>query len=128
MKKIIFSLLLSTATIAFSYAQEENWIDITEDYIQNPRFDGNSNTGWTYTSDASSQQLTYEAMEFWNGTFDIHQTITVPNGKYLISVQAYFRNKDNDTGYKEYSNGTENITGYLYANNCLLYTSPSPRD
>lgn len=117
MKKIIFSLLLSTATIAFSYAQEENWIDITEDYIQNPRFDGNSNTGWTYTSDASSQQLTYEAMEFWNGTFDIHQTITVPNGKYLISVQAYFRNKDNDTGYKEYSNGTENITGYLYANN-----------
>ena len=100
MKKIIFSLLLSTATIAFSYAQEENWIDITEDYIQNPRFDGNSNTGWTYTSDASSQQLTYEAMEFWNGTFDIHQTITVPNGKYLISVQAYFRNKDNDTAYK----------------------------
>ena len=117
MKKIIFSLLLSTATIAFSYAQEQNWIDITEDYIQNPGFDGNSNIGWTYTSDASSQQLTYEAMEFWNGTFDIHQTITVPNGKYLISVQAYFRTKDNDTGYSEYNNGTENITGYLYANN-----------
>ena len=93
-----------------------SWIDITDTYIKNPRFDNNSSQGWEYTSDASSQQTGYEGMEFWNGTFDIHQTIEVPNGKYRLSVQSYYRTTDNDWAYSNYADGTEEITAYLYAN------------
>ena len=94
----------------------KDWIDVTDTYIQNPRFDNNSSQGWEYTSDASSQQTGYEGMEFWNGTFDIHQTLSVPNGKYRLSVQSYYRTTDNDWAYNNYANGTEELTAYLYAN------------
>lgn len=112
---------LLTACIAFLSLpaiglKAQEWIDITGEYLKNPGFDNNSNAGWTYTN-VSSTQCTYEAMEFWQGTFDIYQTVEVPNGKYRVSVQAYFRTKDNNAGYSEYTAGTEDITGYLYANN-----------
>lgn len=117
MKKRFFALLFLATAMHFTCMQAQSWIDITEDYVKSPNFDGNNNSGWVYTSDASSQRMDYEAMEFWQGTFHIHQTLEVPNGKYRISAQAYFRAKDNNTGYQEYQNGAENITGFLYANN-----------
>ena len=95
----------------------DSWLDVTDIYIENPRFDANSNKGWTYTSDATSQSTGNEGMEFWNGTFDIHQTLQVPNGKYRLSVQAYYRTGDNGWAYDQYTNGTEEITAYIYANN-----------
>ena len=95
----------------------KQWMDVTDTYIKNPRFDNNTSLGWEYTSNASSQQTGYEGMEFWNGTFDIHQTITdLPEGKYRISVQAYYRTGDNGISYERYANGTESIPAYLYAN------------
>lgn len=103
-----------------SFAFAQSWIDLTDGYIQNPSFDNNMSTGWTYTSDANSQALNYNAMEFWQGTFNIYQTANVPNGKYRVSVQAYFRTNTNDIGYSDYKNGTEVITGYLYANDEMV--------
>ena len=109
---------LTTLLIALSSASvfAQNWTDLTSEYIQNPSFDNNTSTGWTFKSDAHSQAVNYNAMEFWQGTFDIYQTLAVPNGKYRISVQAYFRTNSNDIAYQDYQNNTENITGYLYAN------------
>ena len=109
-----FALLAFVATPILAMAQ--TWMDLTDEYIQNPNFDNNMSTGWTYTSDAHSQVVNYNAMEFWQGTFNIYQTLAVPNGKYRISVQAYFRTNSNDIAYQDYQNNTENITGYLYAN------------
>ena len=109
-------LALLLAFVTPSIAMGQSWLDLTNEYIVNPNFDNNQSTGWTYTSNASSQQLNYEAMEFWYGTFDIYQTINVPNGKYRISVQAYYRTEDNNNAYTKYENGEENITAYLYAN------------
>ena len=109
-----FALLAFVATPILAMAQ--SWMDLTDEYIQNPNFDNNMSTGWTYTSDAHSQVVNYNAMEFWQGTFNIYQTLAVPNGKYRISVQAYFRTNSNDIAYQDYQNNTENITGYLYAN------------
>lgn len=94
----------------------DSWIDITDIYIENPGFDGNSIQGWTFTSDASSQTTGYEGMEFWNGTFNIYQTVEVPNGKYRLSAQAYYRTTDNDIAYNNHINGTEELTAHLYAN------------
>lgn len=118
MKKLFATLTLVTLLFPFGSlnAQTASWLDITSEYIQNPGFDDNSSTGWVYTANASGINNRLNAMEFWQGTFNIYQDLRVPNGKFRISVQAYFRAKDNDTGYQEYLNGTENITGYLYAN------------
>ena len=92
------------------------WVDVTNAYIVNPGFDGNSKEGWKINSNAHSQTAGNDAMEFWNGRFDINQTVYVPNGKYRLSVQAYYRPTTNDVGFWDYLNGTEHITGYLYAN------------
>lgn len=115
--KAIFTACVISLSLPFMGIKAQEWIDITSEYLKNPGFDNNSSAGWTYTSDASAQRCTYETMEFWQGTFDIYQTVKVPDGKYRVSVQAYFRSSsDNNAGYDEYTSGTENITGYLYAN------------
>lgn len=115
--KTFLTACIVSAFLPVTVIKAQEWIDITSEYLINPGFDNNSSAGWTYTSDAAAQRCTYETMEFWQGTFDIYQTVEVPNGKYRVSVQAYFRNsQDNSTGYNEYISGNENITGYLYAN------------
>ena len=117
MKAFLTACIISIS-IPLVEARAQEWIDITNEYLKNPGFNNNSNTGWTYTSDASAQRCTYETMEFWNGTFDIYQIMDVPNGKYRIGVQAYFRSaQENSSGYNTYISGKEVITGYLYANN-----------
>ena len=108
-----FALLAFVATPILAMAQ--SWIDLTDEYITNPSFE-NGNMGWKFNSNASSQAVNYQTMEFWNGTFNIYQENNVPNGKYRIHVQAYYRTGNNGTAYQEYTNGTENITAYLYAN------------
>ncbi len=114
--------LLVTMTCAAMYAvalpasADKQWIDITDQYVSNPGFDGNSLTGWTYEATAGGRGAACEAMEFWNGTFNIHQTVTgLQQGRYRLSVNAYFRCQDNDNGYSTYLNGNENITGLMYA-------------
>ena len=82
-----------------------NWIDLTDYFIESPRFDNNSSVGWTVESNAHSQNKSYNTMEFWNGTFNIYQTINVPNGKYRLSVQSF---------YSPAYEGSD--MGYLYAN------------
>ena len=95
---------------------EDGWVDVTSFLVQNPGFDNNSGDGWTWECNARSQQRTYDAMEFWYGTFNIWQTLEgLPSGKYRLSVQAYYRTSNNNTGYANYQNGTEEITAYMYA-------------
>ena len=114
--------LLVTMTCAAMYAvalpasADKQWIDITDQYVTNPGFDGGSLIGWTYEATAGGRGAACEAMEFWNGTFNIHQTVTgLQQGRYRLSVNAYFRCQDNDNGYSTYLNGNENITGLMYA-------------
>ena len=83
--KAIFTACVISLSLPFMGIKAQEWIDITSEYLKNPGFDNNSSAGWTYTSDASAQRCTYETMEFWQGTFDIYQTVKVPNGKYRIS-------------------------------------------
>ena len=116
MKRFI-TILLATCTHLFTHATPTTeWIDITNAYIDNPRFDNGSVKGWTINSNAQSQNTGYGGMEFWHGWFDLNQSINLPNGKYRLSVQAYYRTTDDNTAYKSYANETEDITAYLYAN------------
>ena len=109
-------IMLLALCIGTPVRAEKGWIDVTAKYLKNPGFDGNSNAYWTYTSDAHSQTVRCEAMEFWNGTWDLYQVISnLPAGEYRMTVQAYYRCMDNDPGYQNYLNGTEDITGVMYA-------------
>ena len=113
MKKLILSCIWACLAIGVHAA---DWIDVTNVFIQNPRFDNNSNEGWIWQSDAWSQTVRVECMEFWNGTFNIWQDLSgLPQGKYRLSVQAFYRTGDNNQGYEAYTNGSENIPAYLYA-------------
>lgn len=95
------------------------WLDVTESYIVNPGFE-KSTDGWLIDSEVSNARAEYGGMEFWNGWFDICQTIEVPNGKYRLSVQAYYRTNVDDMAYEDYSYGTDDITAYLYANDVAV--------
>ena len=68
--KICFISLLSLCATATS-AQE--WIDLTDAYVENPRFDNNAVNGWTLQGSAPTKTTGYEGFEFWGGTFGIQQ-------------------------------------------------------
>lgn len=55
-------------------------------------------------------------MQQWNGTFDLYQTLNVPNGKYKMSVQGFYRDGNADEAADRYSGGVEEIRAYIYAN------------
>lgn len=114
-KRLLFATLFLSMTPIASPADNE-WIDITESYLTNPNFDNNSNQGWNFSFQGGTTNTRVECMEFWNNTFDIHQQLkALPKGKYRLSVQSYYRCKDNNPGLREYQQGKENITAYLYA-------------
>ena len=111
---LTIALLLSILVFTTQKTHAEEWIDVTDAFIVNPSFEGNSNSGWSYVSDAGSRTVRCECMEFWNGTFNIYQNLTgLTPGKYRLSVQAYYRCRDNNNGYPDYQNGTENITAEI---------------
>ena len=97
---------------------DKGWIDLTSERIINPDFTNNKTNGWTISYRQGTNNTRCEAMEFWNSTFNISQNLmNMPAGRYRMSVQSYFRCKDNNNGYQDYLNGTEDITGYLFAGN-----------
>ena len=62
--------------------------------------------------------------EKWGGNsqeFDVHQTISLPNGFYKITANGYYRynnttDNTNDIAIAAHADGTEVINTYLYAN------------
>ena len=117
MKKFLCWIALAMFIPMTAHA-DKGWIDLTSQYITNYTFDGNTNQGWTFSWQRGNCNNRVDAMEFWNSTFDIHQNLmNLSAGHYKLSVQSYFRCKDNQNGYQDYLNGTENVTGYLYAGN-----------
>lgn len=116
MKRFVSSILITCTYILVHAASALEWIDVTDVYITNSKFDNGSTKGWVINSNAQSQNTGYGGMEFWYGWFEFGQNLNIPNGKYRLSVQAYYRTTDDNTAYRAYTNGTENITAYLYAN------------
>lgn len=118
MKRSLIFVAIATALLVYGQLAHavSRWIDVTSEYIVNPSFDGNSNHGWTFESNAHSKAVRCGAMEFWNGTFDIHQTLQqLPAGHYRLSVSSFYRCQDNDQGYQDYSAGRESIPAVVYA-------------
>ncbi len=57
-------------------------------------FDGNKSTAWTRDGNINGT-VSYNEIEFWNTTFNIHQTITnMPKGVYKVTVSGFYRDGD----------------------------------
>ncbi len=114
MRKMLCLLFLLSA-VADVWAADE-WMDLTSTYITNPNYDNDSNSGWTISASAGSTNCSYGTQEFWDGTWNIYQTIgSINNGHYRLTVNGYYR-----PGYFS-DNDAENYeaivsTSLLYAN------------
>ncbi len=128
MKKTL-TLAICTLMALCHNAVAATWIDLTSAYLTNPSFDDNTNTGWTISSNASSQNVSYDCQEFWNGTADISQTIDgLPSGHYRLSVNAFYRPSSFD--YRAAMGmSTVSVNAEIYANSTAqaiksLYDDP----
>ncbi len=84
----------------------------------NPSFDEGAK-GWTNsagTGDVAVNNSVKNA-EFFNKLFNISQTIEgLPNGKYTVKVQGFYRTTTHDEGFTAWKDGTANVRLYLYGN------------
>ncbi len=111
------SLLFLTGLCFSTAVWGAEWIDVTKNYVVNPGFTANSNSGWTITT-PGKVDTQFECLEFFSTTFNISQTIkNLPNGKYRVGVHGFYRNGYPSMSYYEsYVNGYYANTAYLYAN------------
>lgn len=80
--------------------------------LRNPNFTSMQTTGWQ----GSTPSLEHNVGEFFNTNFDMYQTVTgLQPGKYLLYVQAFYRNGAHDVAYPKHQNGTEQLLARLYA-------------
>lgn len=116
-RKSIFIILLFLTAMS---GNAQTWIDITDDYIINPRFDNNDlTTGWSGTTFGSYNP--HENAEHYSKNYDSYQEISgLTAGKYRVSLNAFYRMGSASNDYSLYSNN--NYSSYQYAE---LYSTSS---
>ena len=98
MKKLFTTLLMAAASLA-GFAQV--WIDVTDKYVTNPRFDNNDvKTGWEGT-EFGKQNPAENAQHYNNNNYDTYQKLTgLKPGNYRVSVNAFYRMGSASNDYK----------------------------
>lgn len=114
-------LCVCTAVLYFATASAQVWMDVTETYLANPTLDNGTWDGWDVTYDnnggsSGGPRCSYGAMELWNCSARMSQSLNVPNGRYRLSVDGFFRTQALSTAYQYYSSDMEDITAYVFAN------------
>lgn len=117
MRKIaILQLLLLISFMLGNEGYAQTWIDITDSYIINPRYDNNDmSTGWAGTALSQAQQR--ENAEHYSKAYDTYQELTgLSAGKYRLSLSAFYRS---GMAWEDYDHvKSSNKTDYQHA---LLY-------
>ena len=113
------------AIAALAEATAEDPVDATF-LLLDPNFGRNNRNQAAWTGDAFSvggDNTNFNA-EKWGGnsqTFDISQTVNVPNGLYKISWNGFYRynntpDNTNDIAIAAHADGTEVINSFIYIN------------
>lgn len=70
-------------------ASSSNPVDLTPWYVTNATFDGGDRKGWSEEGSGGNNNTSFGGgCEIWNrSNFKIYQNLTVPNGKYKVSLQ-----------------------------------------
>ncbi len=100
-------------TVTNSLSTQRDWVNITDDYVINPRFDGNDvRTGWYGTQLSAANPK--ENAEHYNKSYDTYQVLSgLPAGKYRVSLNAFYRMGSSANDYDLYSSG--DYADYQYA-------------
>lgn len=84
--------------------------------LVNPNFD-NGNTGWTNSENTGNVAVSNSCGEYFNKLFNISQTLTnLPNGRYTIKAQAFYRSTGHDDAFAAWKAGVEDVRLFLYGN------------
>ena len=112
MIKKLQTVLILACTSLLSYAQQ-GWIDVTDAYIINPRFDNNDvSTGWEGTSFGAANPM--ENAEHYEKRYDTYQNLSgLKAGTYRVSLNAFYRCGDASSDYDIFSAG--DYEDYQYA-------------
>lgn len=118
MKKSTAIMLLALSA-TMGYAQK-SWIDMTDSYIVNPRFDNNDiTTGWSGTQFGAASPK--ENAEHYSKTFNTYQEVSgLKAGTYRLSLNAFYRMGSSTNDYSLYTSG--NYASQQYAK---LYATSS---
>ena len=120
----LFVLLFVQSVCAFA----GQWVDVTDAFVKNPRFDGNSYANWEGT--ALSGNGAVNNAEHYYKAYDTYQKLSgLTPGKYRVSVQAFYRMGTSANDYSLYSSGdysesqiaTVLLVLHLTITMCLLY-------
>lgn len=99
--------------IAIDEAVEKGYGDLTP-LIENADFSEGANHWVRYPE---FTQANGQVAEFWNTSFYMSQWLeNLPNGKYELSVQSYYRYGSINNASRTHSNGTEELNAFLFAN------------
>ena len=73
------------------------------------------NSKWNGTPSINGDNTNMCAEKF-NTTFDVYQTISVPNGLYKVEVQGFYRNGGYANAAAKHVDGSEQLLAAVYAN------------
>lgn len=110
----LFCLLCGLATVYVANAQQ--WIDVTDSYVKNPRYDNNDYSYWSGTGLGGYNP--FDNAEHYNKNYDTYQLLTgLTPGKYRVSLNAFYRMGSSNDDYTRYSSGnySEFLLAKLYA-------------
>ncbi|MBQ9363038.1 MAG: CotH kinase family protein [Bacteroidaceae bacterium] len=94
----------------------QTWIDVTDSYVKNPRFDNNYLGDWEGTSWGAYNQK--ENAEHYEKTYNTYQRLSgLTPGKYRVSLDAFYRMGSASNDYNLYTGGDYSGSQYakLYA-------------
>ena len=117
MNKIATTLTALLLAICAQAAAPKAWVDVTDKYIRNPRFDGNDY--WSYWEGTQFGAAgPHENAEHYQRNYDTYQNLSgLTPGKYRLSLSAFYRMGEAGDDYRIYSSGnySENQHAKLYA-------------
>jgi len=100
----------------------QTWIDVTDNYVKNPRYDNNDYSYWEGTSLGAANPM--ENAEHYQKNYDTYQMLTgLKPGTYRLSLDAFYRMGSSGDDYSRYSSG--DYADYQYAQ---LYATSSVGD
>lgn len=122
MNKITTTITAFLLTIG-AQAALKNWVDVTDKFIVNPRFDYNDiRTGWQGTAFGAANP--FENAEHYQKEFDTYQILNgLEPGKYRVSISAFYRMGQSNDDYETYKSGN-----YASNQHAKLYATSSIKD
>ena len=103
MKTAFLLSVITLLSITTQLKAQTGWIDVTDNYVKNPRFENNDVSGWEGTRFSVSGN-SGENGEHYQKTFDSYQELTgLTPGRYRVSVQAFYRSGSAADDYTHYT-------------------------